>query len=52
MRFGIGFRSPQVLEDIGKVLHLTRERIRQLQVEALERLRKAETTRPLRDFLK
>jgi RNA polymerase primary sigma factor len=52
MRFGIGFNSEYNLEEIGKVLNLTRERVRQLEVEALRRLRAASDHRALNDFLK
>ena len=51
MRFGIGFNSEYNLEEIGKVLNLTRERVRQLEVEALRRLRAAGNRRALHDFL-
>jgi RNA polymerase primary sigma factor len=51
MRFGIGFQSEYNLEEIGKVLNLTRERVRQLEVEALRRLRAAGDHRALIDFL-
>jgi len=40
MRFGIGSYGHQyTLEEIGKFYHLSRERIRQIEVEALEKLR-------------
>ncbi|MFQ5790744.1 MAG: sigma-70 family RNA polymerase sigma factor, partial [Acidobacteriota bacterium] len=52
MRFGIGFNSEYNLEEIGKVLNLTRERVRQLEVEALRRLRAAGDRRALNDFLR
>ena len=39
LRFGLnGDPSPQSLEQIGKTLGLTRERVRQIETEALERL--------------
>ncbi len=38
-RFGIGQRRAYTLEEVGRDLTLTRERIRQLEVKALERLR-------------
>jgi RNA polymerase nonessential primary-like sigma factor len=38
-RFGLDGREPATLEDIGAELNLTRERVRQIQLEALERLR-------------
>lgn len=38
-RFGLDGEPPQTLEEVGKVLHITRERIRQIENEALEKLR-------------
>jgi DNA-directed RNA polymerase sigma subunit (sigma70/sigma32) len=39
MRYGIGFSSEYHLEEIGQVLNLTRERVRQLEVDSLRRMR-------------
>jgi RNA polymerase primary sigma factor len=39
MRFGIGHRRTYTLEEIGRKFHLTRERIRQIEVKALKKLR-------------
>ena len=52
MRFGIGFNSEYNLEEIGKVLSLTRERVRQLEVEALHRLKASGDRRALSHFLR
>ncbi len=41
LRFGLGTPRPQTLEEIGQQLGLTRERIRQIEHQALERLRQA-----------
>lgn len=38
-RFGLNGYDPQTLDDIGIVVNLTRERIRQIQVKALSKLR-------------
>jgi RNA polymerase primary sigma factor len=40
MRFGLDERAPMTLEDVGEQLGLTHERIRQLEKEALQQLRK------------
>ncbi|MCY3884906.1 MAG: hypothetical protein OXG24_08335, partial [Gammaproteobacteria bacterium] len=50
MRFGIGSNSDQTLEEVGHNLHVTRERIRQIESKALRKLRKS-PTKHLRDFL-
>jgi len=41
LRFGLGTTRPQTLEEIGQQLGLTRERIRQIEHEALQRLRQS-----------
>jgi RNA polymerase primary sigma factor len=40
LRFGIGERSDQTLGEIGKQFSLTRERIRQIEAKALQKLRR------------
>ncbi len=49
-RFGLGGRKPQTLERVGKTHHVSRERIRQIQTEALakmrDELRRRETPMP------
>lgn len=39
MRFGIGTNDEYTLEEIGKKFNVTRERVRQIEVKALERLK-------------
>ena len=39
LRFGLGGERPQTLREIGERLGLTRERVRQIEVEALRKLR-------------
>jgi RNA polymerase primary sigma factor len=41
LRFGLGTTRPQTLEEIGQRLGLTRERVRQIEHQALQRLREA-----------
>ena len=38
-RFGMLGQDPQTLEEVGEEMSLTRERVRQIQVEALNRLK-------------
>lgn len=39
MRFGLDDGTPKTLEEIGRILGITRERVRQIQFKALSRLR-------------
>lgn len=41
LHFGLGGKEPMTLESIGKILHLSRERVRQIKEKALRRLRLA-----------
>ncbi len=41
LRYGVGDATPLTLEEIGQRLHLSRERVRQLEARAIEKLRKA-----------
>jgi RNA polymerase primary sigma factor len=48
MRFGIGEKAEHTLEETGKVFGITRERIRQIEVIALKKLRRARHCTALR----
>lgn len=50
MRFGIGDATDHTLEEIGKEFGVTRERIRQIEAKALEKLRYAATASKLATF--
>ena len=49
MRYGLNGRQPQYLDEVGAVLGVTRERVRQLENRALQHL--AEAAPHLQDFL-
>jgi RNA polymerase primary sigma factor len=51
MRFGIGCDREYTLEEIARLLNVSRERIRQIEAEALRRLRGAQTTKQLQPLL-
>jgi RNA polymerase primary sigma factor len=51
MRFGIGFPTEFWLREIGEILHISHERVRQLETEALNQLRIVAEKRQLRCFL-
>jgi RNA polymerase primary sigma factor len=51
MRFGIGDRNIYPLEAIGRRLGITRERVRQIEKNALWKLRTPEVTNRLREYL-
>ena len=43
LRFGLYDEEPHTLEETGKCLHITRERARQIESKAMEKLRKPHT---------
>jgi len=49
--FGIGQETPHTLEEIGKRVHLTRERVRQIKQKGLRRLRNSYRSKKLRTFM-
>ncbi|MGD9001970.1 MAG: sigma-70 family RNA polymerase sigma factor [Anaerolineae bacterium] len=51
MRYGLVDGKTYTLEEVGQKLGVTRERIRQIEVQALSRLRHPAHARRLRDFL-
>jgi RNA polymerase primary sigma factor len=51
MRFGIGFETTFTLDEIGKHFRLTRERIRQIEKRALEKLEDSNVGAILKSFI-
>ena len=51
MRFGLGDGHQYPLEKVGEVLGVTRERVRQIEAEALRKLRQPQFTERFRDYL-
>jgi len=51
MRFGIGEKSAHTLEQVGNDLSVTRERIRQIEAKALQKLRHSSRSGILRSFI-
>jgi RNA polymerase primary sigma factor len=50
MRFGLYDGNPHTLDEIGRALGLTRERIRQLEKQSLSKLRHPSRSQPLLDY--
>lgn len=51
MRFGIGTDMPRTLEEVGQEFEVTRERIRQIEVKALRKLKHPSRSKWLKGFL-
>ena len=51
LRFGLEDGHPRTLEEVGKELNVTRERIRQIEAKALRKLRNPVRSKRIRDFL-
>jgi RNA polymerase primary sigma factor len=51
LRYGLNDGYPRTLEEVGREFNLTRERIRQIEFKALNRLRNSKKNSVLKDFL-
>ena len=50
-RFGLDTDRPMTLEEVGKMLGISRERVRQLEARALDKLKKIAVAKRLEDYL-
>jgi RNA polymerase primary sigma factor len=51
LRFGLDGEEPKTLKEIGEMMNLSRERIRQIEAQALEKLNRSQKCQQLRGYL-
>ena len=51
MRFGIGYESNYTLEEIGKMFDLTKERVRQLERNAIKKIKRSKVAQALKSLI-
>jgi RNA polymerase primary sigma factor len=52
LRFGLADDQPKTLREIGEVMGLSRERVRQIESRALNKLRRSHQKHSLQGFLR
>jgi RNA polymerase primary sigma factor len=52
LRYGLKDGIPRTLQEVGSVFHLTRERIRQIELRALSKLAHLKRFEQLKEYLK
>jgi RNA polymerase sigma factor (sigma-70 family) len=50
-RFGLDGAEPKTLKEIGEMMNLSRERIRQIEAQALDKLNRSQKCQQLRGYL-
>ncbi|MGH7792292.1 MAG: sigma factor-like helix-turn-helix DNA-binding protein, partial [Thermodesulfobacteriota bacterium] len=51
LRFGIDREREHTLEEVGQEFQVTRERIRQIEVKAIKKLKRAGRVYPIKSFV-
>jgi len=51
LRFGINLNKDYTLEEVGKIINVNRERVRQIEAKALRKLKHPSRSNILKDFL-
>lgn len=51
LRYGLNDGKPRTLEQVGKLVGITRERTRQIELKAIRFLRQSQASDPLKDYL-
>ena len=50
LRYGLDDGAPKTLEEVGKIFEVTRERIRQIEVKAINKLKNIKKKKGLEEF--